>query len=127
MAASLDYPSMNRDDHNYLAGMGRDLALALTRSPADRGDAMRMLGLFRSSLLLHFLQEEEVMQEANYPGFFLHKFSHEALTARLTALQSCYAAGRKASVAAAWPAVQAGLHSHLDRYDVPLVAFFERG
>ena len=127
MGAALDFTSMNRDDHGYLDAMSREVAQMLGGVSADRSGTVQMLGLFRSSLLLHFLQEEEVMKEANYPGFFAHRFAHDAMTARLTALVSCYEAGREDLVTGSWPAVRGALHSHIGRYDAALGTFFETG
>lgn len=125
MAAASAYASMNTDDHGFLESIGAELAATLSTSPVDQFRANRALQLLKSSMLLHFSQEEALMRRHNYPDFFHHKFSHDYIVTNLTVFISSFTMGHEGASAHMWPALKTSLDTHITRYDDALSSYLD--
>jgi len=125
MAAAHAYASMNSDDHNFLESIGVELSAMLATGPPDRPKVIGTLNLLRSSMLLHFSQEETLMRKHNYPGFFHHKFSHDYIITNLSVFVSSFTTGREKASAHVWPTLKTALDNHIARYDNALSSFMD--
>lgn len=119
------YALMNSDDHSFLEAIGAELEEIIRTHPIDRGRILGTLSLLRSSMLLHFSQEEEIMKRYNYPGFFHHKFSHDYIAINLSVFISSFRQGHDEASRHVWPALKLALDKHVCRYDTALKAFLD--
>jgi hemerythrin-like metal-binding protein len=80
-------------EHQRLIGYINDLRRAMSE-----GAGHRAVGTVLASLVnytaAHFAHEESLLREHAYPGFVAHRKEHQALTAKVVALQRDFDAGQ---------------------------------
>jgi hemerythrin len=79
--------------HKKLVSMLNDLYDALEHGEGANA-ADKIFGDLVAYTVYHFGEEEQLMQEHNYPGAVPHKNEHEALTRRVLEFKKSHDAGR---------------------------------
>src|SRR5262245_50466130 len=102
--------------HQNLFGVARELYQAMN---AGQGKAV-MAGILDRLVqytVVHFAQEERLMQECGYPELPKHRLEHELLTKQVLAFQKDYEAGRVAMSVQLLQFLKSWLEQHIQAED----------
>jgi len=91
---SIGNPIIDRQ-HEKLFSLAADMV-----EDRDQMRAMRTLAALSEYVIVHFRDEERMLEEAGYPGLAEHRKLHEAFRTRLAKLYSNAAGMRLADIAA---------------------------
>jgi hemerythrin-like metal-binding protein len=81
-ALAIGNPAIDRQ-HEKLFSLAADMV-----KDHDQGRAMRTLAALSEYVIVHFRDEEKMLEGAGYPGLAEHRKLHEAFRARLAKLYS---------------------------------------
>lgn len=122
------YGHSNQKDHEHIVVIGTELWGIMTNPMFDRNRVSQALNLLKSSMLLHFSDEEAFMTEMLYPNQGQHKRSHDYIISILAEFMSAFAVGRENTAIDLWPHLEHTLDNHMARYDAEFAAYLaERG
>ena len=110
------------DQHQQLVKMVNDLNNAMGSGTADTAIAGILDGLIRYTTT-HFKHEETLMQRHNYPDYPKHKAEHDKFVAKVTDLQTKFAAGQARVTIEVMMFLKNWLTSHIQNTDKKLGAF----
>ena len=112
------------DQHRFLFSLVEDMAREPDGPGRERLVPLRVATI-ASYAVVHFREEEGLMEAAAYPELEAHRQEHQALVRWLEEFQSRHQAGR-----AAFPdlvrRMQAWLSEHIQTCDARLAAFLQR-
>ena len=116
------YDQSNHQDHAHIVEIGAELWGIMTNPMYDRDRVAIALNLLRSSMMLHFADEESEMRRCRYPGADQHVRSHKHIIDILADFMSAFAVGRESTAIDLWPHLEHTLETHMARYDAEFAA-----
>lgn len=116
---ALDLPRLD-DAHRELFAVVQAAIVALQQS--SRRDAGRAIAALSEEAFRHFRDENSLMREIDYPGYYNHCEQHRRLILDLEKLQVALAI-RPPDIAVAVQLLRSWFSLHLLNYDEPLSAY----
>jgi hemerythrin len=119
------YASVHHDDYEYIETIGARLSRTVARSPYDIAAIRGVLMALKHALGLHFMIQENIMDEFDYQRKQVHKMIHTFILGELSSTIDDLTSGTEPRVQCLWLRLGAKLKDHAETYDADLLAFLD--
>jgi len=114
-ACEVEVPAMD-DQHGILMDTVNELRLAMTHG-RGREEVSEILDRLIEFTRMHFQSEEQLMEQAAFPGLAEHRLAHQRMLAELLAAANCLQYGKFAKIQPQLSALRDSLLQHIEILD----------